>query len=68
MGRRGGIIREIEDASGVLLGVRDVDEESAMVTLVGLMDRLPRVQFVLDCIVKGISSIIGRLPSILDCL
>ena len=61
LGKQGRAIREIEDVCGVLLGVRDSDEQEAVISMVGPSDRLPFAEFVIETMARGIVSILPQL-------
>ena len=61
LGKNGHIIKAIEDFTGVLVGIRDLDKSHALVSLFGPPAAIPRAEMIVGCLSRGISSILGRL-------
>ena len=53
------IIKAIEEFTGVLIGIRDLDKSHALVSLFGPHAAIPRVEMIVGCLSRGISSILG---------
>ena len=61
LGKNGRIIKAIEEFTGVLIGIQDLDKSHALVSLFGPPASIPRVEMIVGCLSRGISSILGRL-------
>ena len=61
LGKNGHIIKAIEEFTGVLVGIRDLDKSHALVSLFGPPVAIPRAEMIVGCLSRGISSILGRL-------
>ena len=61
LGKNGHIIKAIEESTGVLVGIRDLDKSHALVSLFGPPSAIPRAEMIVGCLSRGISSILGRL-------
>ena len=61
LGKNGHIIKAIEEFTGVLLGIQDLDKSHSLVSLFGPPASIPRAEMIVGCLSRGISSILGRL-------
>ena len=61
LGKNGRIIKAIEEFTGVLVGIRDLDKSHALVSLFGPPAAIPRAEMIVGCLSRGISSILRRL-------
>ena len=60
IGVRGQRIRMLEERLGVILGVLDLGEEGALVSVLGPLDRLPVARRVVELVSKGVRTLLER--------
>ena len=60
IGTRGRQIRLLEERLGVIIGVMDVGEEGAIVSLIGLAERLLVARRVVELVSKGVRTLLER--------
>ena len=61
VGKGGSTIRQIEELTGIIVGVADTAEGEAMVTLFGLALRVTAARLVIQCLARGGRSLLSRL-------
>ena len=61
LGKNGHIIKTIEEFTGVLVGIWDLDKSHALVSLFGPPGTIPRAEMIVSCLSRGILFILGRL-------
>ena len=60
IGDRGRQVRLLEERLGVLIGVMDLGEEGALVSLTGPTDRLLLARRVVELVSKGVRTLLDR--------
>ena len=60
-GKGGSTIRQIEELTGIIVGVADTAEGEAMVTLFGPASRVTAARPVIQCLARGAGSLLSRL-------
>ena len=58
--KRGRHIRLLEERLGIIIGVMDVGEEGAIVSLIGQVDRLLVARRVVELVSKGVRTLLER--------
>ena len=59
--KNGLIIKAVEEFTGVLIGLQDLDKSHLLVSFSGPLAAIPQAEMILGYLSHGISSILGRL-------
>ena len=63
IGKRGRMICRLETLLGVLVGVMDASRDSAIISIVGLRDRIVGARRIIELVSKGARSLLDHLET-----